>query len=256
MVPIYFRWLLHPDQSTCLTYKALDIGVLTDCILMKIPSNFLHRAPEVSTNYQADHVGCFSLNKGIIIMKKELTLWLVAGAILGTSALASFAHGGATGIVKERMDGMAIMGGAIKAISGMLRSGTYDAQLVENGAEAILQHSGETLTALFPKGSDAAPTKAKPEVWTNWDEFSDLAGQLGVLAAALKANAAMPLDTQSTTNGMMGGDMMGGGMGAGAMGGDAAMPTREMLAQMPPDRLFDMVVRTCASCHTKYRIED
>lgn len=184
-------------------------------------------------------------------MNKQLTLWLVAGAILGAGALSAFAHGGATGIVKQRMDGMVVMGDAVKALSDMFRSGAYDADLIRNGADAILQHSGETLTTLFPKGTGDAPSKAKPKVWTDWEEFSGLATQLGVLATALKENADMPQNKQGTKTGMM-----GGGMGANAMGGGEAMPTSQMLAQMPTDRLFNMVVRTCASCHAKYRIED
>lgn len=185
-------------------------------------------------------------------MKKELKLWLVAGAIVGASALSAFAHGGATGIVKERMDGMATMGGAVKTISRMFRSGNYDAELVKTGADAILKHSGEQLLSLFPKGSDGGSSEAKPEIWTDWDGFESLAEQLNVYATAFKANADTPPAEKGISSSMMGTS----GMGASTMGADKMMPTAEMLAEMPADKLFDMIVQTCASCHTKYRIQD
>lgn len=48
-------------------------------------------------------------------MKKQLTLWVVARAILSAGALSAFAHGGTIGIVKERMDAMVVMGDAVKS---------------------------------------------------------------------------------------------------------------------------------------------
>lgn len=183
-------------------------------------------------------------------MKKNYTAWLVAGSILGASVIGALAHGGATGIVKERMDGMSAMGSAVKTLSDMFRSGNYDAELVANGADAILMHSGKQLVSLFPEGSGGAPSEAKPEVWNAWEEFEELAMQLELAATALKENASNPQASAATGSGMM-----GSGMGGGMMGGGNSMLTAEMLSEMPADKVFDVVVRTCASCHTKYRIE-
>lgn len=186
-------------------------------------------------------------------MKKEHTLWLIAGAFVGVSALSAFAHGGATGIVKERMDGMAIMGGAVKTISKMFRAGDYDSEVVKTGADAILKHSGEQLLSLFSQGAGGGSSEAKSEIWTDWDGFTNLAEQLDVYATAFKASADTPPSEKSASGGMM-----SSGMGTSVMGTstDKMMPTAEMLAEMSSDKLFDMVVRTCASCHTKYRIEN
>ena len=57
-------------------------------------------------------------------------------------------------------------------------------------------------------------------------------------------------------NGLMGGGIMGNaprtGMSGGMMGG-AGGPTREMLAQMPPDAAFMHLADTCAACHQDFR---
>lgn len=188
-------------------------------------------------------------------MKIKYATWLFAGTIIGASAVAAFAHGGATGIVRERMDGMSAMGDAVKSLSNMFRSGNYDAELVASGADAILKHSGEQLVSLFPEGSGGMPSEAKPEIWADFDDFAALANQLDLAATALKANASNLQSTSGAKGAMMGGGMTSNGMGASAMGGAATMITAEMLAAMPADKVFDVVVRTCASCHTKYRID-
>ncbi|WP_417462936.1 c-type cytochrome [Kordiimonas sp.] len=190
-------------------------------------------------------------------MNINKTGWLLAGAITFAGTVGVLAHGGATGIVKDRMDGMMAMGDAVKSLSDMFRAGTYDAETVKAGAAIIKQHSGEQLLALFPEGSGGMPSEAKPAVWTDWDAFSGLANDLAALADALSANADNP-DGNMPGNGggMMGGGMSGSStMGGGMMGGQQ-MPDAEMLAQMPVEGVFNMAVQTCAACHSKFRIED
>jgi cytochrome c556 len=47
----------------------------------------------------------------------------------------------------------------------------------------------DQLVALFPKGSVSEKSRAKPEIWENWDEFSKLPGTVNKAAQAL-ADAA------------------------------------------------------------------
>ena len=56
---------------------------------------------------------------------------IVIGAIVVSAiAATAFAHSGATGIVKERMDGMSALGETIKALVPMMRGeGTYDVEI-------------------------------------------------------------------------------------------------------------------------------
>ncbi len=88
------------------------------------------------------------------------------------------AHEGATGIVKERMDSMVVMGDASKAIVAMFKGKKpYNAKaLVDYGVE-INEHSIRLLD-LFPKGSLKHPSKARAVIWEKWDKFESLAYQL------------------------------------------------------------------------------
>ncbi len=90
----------------------------------------------------------------------------------------ALAHEGATGIVKERMDGMKAIGTAMKSLSKTLRSETPDQTLIVVSAKAIRAHSGQAMLDLFPKGSLEKPTEASPNIWTDWQRFSELANKL------------------------------------------------------------------------------
>ncbi len=200
-------------------------------------------------------------------MKKHT---LFAGCGLAISALSTlaFAHGGAEGIVKERMDAMMAMSKAVKALSAMMSGeAEYDADAVKKGAATIRTHAGEALTKLFPEHSGGKHSEAKPEVWSDWETFSAYAKQLAVFADGLEAaadNGLMHGDGGSMMggqSGMMGGEngMMGGiaGMmhGGGMMGSAEGMMDADQLAQMPADGVFNMVAQTCTACHTKFRAE-
>ncbi|MBG6145767.1 cytochrome c [Roseibium album] len=190
----------------------------------------------------------------------KLSVILVSGALVVSGVAAALAHGGATGIVKERMDAMSALGKAIKSLSAMMRGETaYDAAAVRKNAEVLQSHSGEALTKLFPEGSIKGPSEAKPEIWSNWQEFADISGQLELFATALGEAADNGLSEPGAGGGMMGqSGMMGQGsmMGEGTMMGDPShMQNPELLAQMPVQGLFAMTAQTCSSCHTKFRIE-
>lgn len=198
---------------------------------------------------------------------KAKTLF-VAGALSITAIAAALAHGGATGIVKERMDAMGAMSDVMKALTPMMRGEIeYDADAVRKGAAQIGDHAGATMTKLFPEGSGGEPSEARDEIWERWDEFQEVAERLELLASGLEQAAGnglmMSAGSDSATSSMMGTDksgtaMMGGNgmMGSGMMmGAGDPMPPAEALAAMPADGVFNMVAQTCSSCHTKFRLE-
>jgi cytochrome c556 len=169
---------------------------------------------------------------------------VLAAGIVAFSGVAALAHSGATGVVKERMEGMKAMG--------------------DRG------HAGSAMTELFPEGSNAVPSEAKEDIWKEWETFAAMAHQLEVMAEALgraaaNATGAGP-DASSGTMmggaGMMGetGTMMGdsGGMmgGLGMMGASAPMMDVDHLAEMPAEAVFTMMSRTCSACHTRFRAEE
>ena len=197
-------------------------------------------------------------------MKKTLVT-LTAGSLLAASIAAS--HEGATGIVRERMDGMVAMRDAVRDLTPMMQGQVeYDRDAVIDTAAIIERHAGETMTALFPEGSDDDASYARAEIWQDWATFEAMAMRLELVAGALAEAAdnppgsAMPGQMDNST--MMGGPaaMMGGGsstmMGGGsAMMGGSVAPDPAMLAQMPVDRVFAVAAQACSACHTQFRTE-
>ena len=187
---------------------------------------------------------------------KTTTIAILLATTLGGAT--AFAHGGATGIVKERMDQMVVLREAMKVLKSQLAAGgAYDPNAVIRAARDIRAHSGEALTAKFPQGSLSSASEALPSVWTDWERFSALAMDLEAYAGALETAASnrIPNDHAATVaGGMMGGGMTGSGhmMGGGMMGGGSA-PDAAHLATMPPISSFQAIANTCSTCHTDFR---
>ncbi len=183
----------------------------------------------------------------------------MAAAVTLTAGLA-LAHGGATGIVKERMDGMVALQKAVKAVTPIMRGQVdYDANAVRAFAAAVAAHSGDAMTRLFPEGSGGKPSEAKDAVWSQWEEFEALALELETLGHALGEAADNGLaTTAAATSGssMMGTTtMMGAQPATSGMMGQEVEEDPDMLAAMPADTLFTRISQTCSACHTKYRAE-
>ncbi len=117
---------------------------------------------------------------------------LVGAALLTMSvSIVATAHEGATGVVKERMDGMETIGHQVKIMVPMLKGALpYDPAQVATSAGIIEHHSGESFTKLFPENTTGKPSEALPEIWDEWEKFSDIASELETSANALKTVAA------------------------------------------------------------------
>lgn len=178
-------------------------------------------------------------------------LFLVASVVSIVAVTAAFAHGGATGIVKERMDAMIALGKAAKSLSSMMRGqDDYDAGTVRAAAAEIEAHAGDAMTKLFPEGSEGMPSEARAEIWSDWNTFSELAMRLETLAVGLQAAAGNGVEMTnggSTSQGATGGRSM---MGAGAM-----QLNPQALAAMPAGAVFNMVAQTCSACHAEFRLK-
>lgn len=143
---------------------------------------------------------------------------VTAGIVLMVCG-AAFAHSGATGIVKERMDMMSAIGDEMKLIGNMLRGkASYDAAAVQSAALAISDHAAE-ITAVFPPGSLQHPTEALPAIWDNWDEFVELSEKMKMDANALAEVAAT---------------------------GDSGAQISEQ---------FKRLGQACSACHEKFRVK-
>lgn len=146
---------------------------------------------------------------------------LLAGAGLILTLIFSaavFAHGNATGIVKERMDMMEKLGKNMKALKSLVRSqsGFDPGKVAElaSGIEEVSNHIGAT----FPEGSNEAPSEALPAIWEDWDRFTGLIEQMNVESARL---------------------------GEIARDGDKRSVMRQ----------FVKLGKTCRGCHTDFRLK-
>ena len=196
---------------------------------------------------------------------------------LSISALV-LAHGGATGVIKERMDLMGNLKGAMKALKPMMRGQEdYNMDTVKQNAVIIRDNAGEHMTKLFPEGSLKKPSEATPEIWTKWEEFQRIANNLERLGKALHeaADNKQPLGPQGDMERGMNGNMGRSGMMGhsnhmqvqGMMGhhGGPDMSSGGMheldhmsdehLASMPTAGLFRMIGQNCSACHKQYRVE-
>lgn len=140
---------------------------------------------------------------------------LLVAVLAGAGVAVS--HGGATGVVKERMEAMKDMGSRMKSLAAMVRGRTpFDAASAKEAAGAIVAHARD-VPRLFPKGSRHGPSEAVEKIWLEWPQFVAEAKALEDLADALGRQAA-----------------------TATSGADLG-------------RAFGDIGRSCKSCHGRYR---
>ncbi|MFQ5850157.1 MAG: c-type cytochrome [Candidatus Binatia bacterium] len=93
-------------------------------------------------------------------------------------------------VIKKRIELMKSNNSAAKAIKKALKE--KDFNTIESKAKVIAGNMDKVLD-LFPKGSTSEKSRAKPEIWEKWDEFSKLPGKVKAAAEAL-AKAAVAND--------------------------------------------------------------
>lgn len=113
----------------------------------------------------------------------------LAVPVVAASGFAVFAHSGATGVVKARMDGMKEMSHAAKAM-GAVRAGAipFSFQTLNLAGREIARH-GAAARDQFPGGSLIAPSEALPAIWTDRETFDRLLDQMTEAAEQLSASA-------------------------------------------------------------------
>ena len=133
----------------------------------------------------------------------SITRFASAAAVMALIAGAAFAEGEAADpTVKARMDLMKSVGGAAKVLGGMAGDkAPFDAAAAEAAKAAMVAAAAEIPARFEPQASDAA-SEAKPEIWTNWDDF---AAKGAALKAAAEAMDASSLDGVKAGMGAIGG---------------------------------------------------
>lgn len=126
---------------------------------------------------------------------------LMAGLVL--IAGAAFAEVEATDpTVIARQDLMKTIGKNVKTLGDMAGGkADFDAAAAAAAKDAIVAASAE-IGAKFEMQAEDPGSEAKPEVWTNWEDFMKKAGALNAAATALDASS---LDNVKAGMGAVGG---------------------------------------------------
>jgi len=139
-------------------------------------------------------------------------------AILAIAATGVRAHVSADklpeGPIRDRHVLMEDVGKSAKVIGDAMKTGKLDP--VGPAAEKI-QAASSKVSALFPKGSTHELSRAKAEIWTDWEKFESIVADMGTTSAALAA--------------------------AAKTGGDVPGAAQKMFA-------------TCKACHDLFRIPE
>lgn len=166
------------------------------------------------------------------MFRKALMIASLGGALL--SLAPAYAHDGATGIVKERMEDMKVMGQATKGSAALIMGGAElnieNLNTITLNGAAIKQRAQQML-AKFPEGSLSHASEAKSNIWTNWQEFSDLADKLTLQASTL-TETTLQLEQ--------------------IVASKQSDPRLEEL-KTGLKGAFEAMVQTCKDCHTDFR---
>ena len=126
-------------------------------------------------------------------MKKVLAVTGVTILLATSMSAALFAHSGASGIVKERMDAMKEIGKGMKSLGAMAKGQTkLSGSAIEAAAKTISEHSAkiEELFPDTPKSRKGHLTEAAPAIWEDNAGFLALAEQMAKNATDLSMAAA------------------------------------------------------------------
>ena len=146
-------------------------------------------------------------------MKKVSTLCRLFFIAVPTTFV--FAHSGATGIVKERMDMFKKNQDNLKAIKSHI--GPEDYGSIIKLADEIRDWAAK-MPEYFPEGSDEKPSEASPAIWTDFGGFKNAAMKNEAAAKQLIA-AAKAEDQRAVVDG------------------------------------FKAVAASCKSCHQSYKLD-
>ena len=129
--------------------------------------------------------------------RANVCAWLTAGSLLTGTTVIALGHGGATGIVAERMMGMMMLGEQVKILTPLVENqDTIDANVLREAAAMIEMHAGPAMTDLFPEGSLDTPSVARPEIWERWEEFAGFSIRLAELGQELQEVADAPPESE------------------------------------------------------------
>ena len=141
----------------------------------------------------------------------------IALGLLLATATAALAHQGVQNpAVKARMDEMSAIAENMKTLGQMSKGATeFDAAVARSAAAAIAEHAAAT-PGLFEANETDPKSEARPEIWSNFEDFATKATELETIAIGFSTSINDATDLSAAM---------------GALGAN------------------------CKSCHSVYRIE-
>lgn len=140
---------------------------------------------------------------------------LLAVTVTGCAMGARMGSVGSGDVVADRQRLMKLNGASWKDVQDKVKAGNIEAVAVNAETMAI---NAAHIPSLFPQGSLAEKSRAKPEIWQKWDEFVNAAQNLEAEAGKLR---------------------------------DAARGKDEAAVQAI---VKDFGKNTCGACHTPFRV--
>jgi len=114
--------------------------------------------------------------------------------------IAAYAHEGATGVVKQRMDSMSEMGDAVKVIADMIKGkAEYNIEEIRASTQILSNHAAK-VTDYFPDTEESRNSKvseALPAIWESWDRFEKLSNDLEAMVSDLEEQTTAKLDKRA-----------------------------------------------------------
>ena len=121
--------------------------------------------------------------------------YLLAGYAALLSLLLSSTLFAQSDVIEKRQKLMKSNSAANKALKAAVAEKNY--ATVETKAKEIMENMGR-VADLFPKGSTAEDSRAKPEIWEKWDEFTKIADNAKTAAEDLAKAAASKSEADVT----------------------------------------------------------
>lgn len=183
-------------------------------------------------------------------MPKSQRLAIISAAVV-LLQLTSVTGGVAqpTSIVERRQQAMKDMASAAKTIAAIFSGDVaYDKTGLQEAASAFVLHGSE-LSALFAGQARSESEADDRRIAAERKEFDEIAARLEQLALAFDRKAARAGDVL-TPDMRMGSSVPGGGSLLGA----GPSRTEADLSAIPAEHLFHMMLETCTTCHSKYRL--
>lgn len=124
-------------------------------------------------------------------MNRRLNLSMVALVFIATAAAAH--EGVKNPAVKARMHAMDVISDNLKTIGSMAQGKVaFDATAAQDAVNEIAAQA-EQIPTLFEAQETDPKSEAKPEIWTNWDDFVAQADALTSAAQKVDASSAKGL---------------------------------------------------------------